>query len=133
MYEDGNTLNFNPEDEHIRRRGDYLVISGVPRKPKLGMDSNIGWFAYAMKNDLMFIKKFRTFPDRVYNEVAGLTISIWYPEDRRVELEPIGPRERLKPGESASFAEHWELKPFTFPAIASEIDIGKVEALVESQ
>lgn len=126
MYESGNTININPEDDSIRRRGDFLTITDVPRKPKLGMDSTVGWFAYLMKNDLMFVKRFETFPDRVYNEVAGLTISIWYPEDRRVELEPIGPRERLAPGESATFVEHWELAPFPFPDEPGDVDVDEV-------
>lgn len=115
MYEDGDTLNFRPRDPKIKRVRDHLVISGVPRKPKLGMDSTVGWFAYLMKNDLMFVKRYPTYPDRVYNEVAGLTISIWYPEDRRVELEPIGPRARLAPGQSEFFTETWELVPYAFP------------------
>jgi hypothetical protein len=33
-----------------------------------------------------------------------------------VELEPIGPRERLAPGEVASFTERWSLSAFPFPA-----------------
>ena len=36
------------------------------------MDTYAGWFAYLMKKDLMFVKRFPTYPDRVYNEVAGL-------------------------------------------------------------
>ena len=133
MYENGKTLNFIPEDPHIHRRGDYLVISGVPRKPKLGMDSAVGWFAYLMKNDLMFVKRYKTWPDRVYNEVASLTISIWYPEDRCVELEPIGPQERLKPGESASFTEEWELHAFPFPKNPTETDAEAVGQFVRQK
>ena len=93
------------------------------------MDSYAGWFAYLMRNDLMFVKQFRTYPDRVYNEVAGLTISIWYPEDRRVELEPIGPRERLAPGESASFTEIWSLVPFKYPEAGEFADLTRVSQL----
>ena len=93
------------------------------------MDSQVGWLAYVMQNDLMFVKRFATFPDRVYNEVAGLTISIWYPEDRRVELEPIGPRERLQPGQSASFTEQWELIPFQFPSDARSLQLKSVARL----
>ena len=133
MYENGGLININPQDEQIERRGDYLVISGVPRKPKLGMDSHVGWFAYLMRNDLMFVKRYRTHPDRVYNEVAGLTISIWYPEEKRVELEPIGPREQLEPGESASFTEHWELKAFRFPQQTGELNLDEVAATAASK
>jgi len=54
-----------------------------------------------MRNNLLFLKKYATFPDRVYNEAADLTISIWYPDGPMCELEPIGPRQRLAPGEAA--------------------------------
>ena len=130
MYESGKTINFHPEDPSIFRKGQYLIVSDVPRNPKLGMDSMVGWFAYLMKNDLMFVKRFPTYPNRVYNEVAGLTISIWYPKDRRVELEPIGPRERLRPGESASFTETWELLPHSFPKDVNRLDPIKIEKMV---
>ena len=50
-----------------------------------------------MPNDTAFVKRFPAFPDRVYNEAAGLTLSVWYPAGPRIELEPIGPRERLQP------------------------------------
>ena len=122
MYGPGPVINFRPEDPAIRRVGEFLIVSRVPQQPKLGMDSKIGWFAYLMQNDLMLVKSFPTYPDRVYNEVAGLTISIWYPQDRRVELEPIGPRERLKPGESGSFTETWKLKDYPFPTDVKNMD-----------
>ena len=115
MYEEGRLINCQPEDPHIVERDGCLLITGVPRKPKLGFDSYAGWMAYVTRDGLAFVKRFKTYPDRVYNEAAGLTISVWYPEDRRVELEPIGPRERLAPGESASFTETWSLARFDFP------------------
>lgn len=130
MYEGGGIL-IAPEDPSIRQREGFLEIVDVPRLPKLGMDSYAGWFAYVMRNDLMFVKRFPTYPERVYNEVAGLTISIWYPQDRRVELEPIGPRERIAPGESASFTEVWWLLPFEFPDSGQEVDLKQLEATVE--
>lgn len=133
MYESGKVLNFQPEDRSIFRKGNYLIVSDVPRKPKLGMDSTIGWFAYLMRNDLMFVKRFPTYPERVYNEIAGLTISIWYPQDRRVELEPIGPRERLKPGESASFTETWELIPHPFPQDPQNVNTKAIEEKVDKE
>lgn len=43
------------------------------------MDSYGGLIAYLSPNDLLFVKQFRTYPDRVYNEAAGLTISIGIP------------------------------------------------------
>ena len=130
MYEEGRRIDLRPEDEHIRRRDGFLEIFDVPRHPKLGMDSAAGWFAYLMPNDLMFVKRFVVDRDRVYNEVAGLTVSIWYPEDRRVEFEPIGPRERLRPGESASFTEHWHLVRHPFPKNRRQADLEGVRRAV---
>lgn len=115
MYENGDLININPSDDNIRTRDSFLEILAAPAKPKLGMDSTVGWFAYLMPQNQMFVKRFAVYPDRVYNEAAGLTISIWYPPGKRVELEPIGPREILKPGERASFTEHWWLVDYAFP------------------
>ena len=132
MYEEGALINARPVDPNIRVRNGFLEILAAPRRPKLGFDSYAGWMAYAMKNDLLFIKKFKTYPDHVYNEVAGLTISVWYPEGARVELEPIGPRERLEPGEIGSFTEEWWLAPSRFPGTGTNLDLGRVSAIVES-
>lgn len=131
MYEPESLINFRPVDPHIRTQDGFLLITGAPKQPKLGMDTSAGWFAYLMKNDLMFVKRFPVFPDRPYNEVAGLTMSIWYPDRPMCELEPIGPREKIHPGQSASFTETWYLVPHPFPkdaqaiapkAIAAEVD-----------
>lgn len=133
QVESRNIVNIAPRDPNIKLRGKYLLITGPPQFPKLGFDSYDGWFAYLMPNDVMFVKKYPTFPDRVYNEVAGLTLSIWYPnrEDLPVvELEPIGPREKLKPGESASFTETWFLLPKKFPKDANALQPDEIAEIV---
>ncbi|MEZ6136746.1 MAG: hypothetical protein R3C53_17765 [Pirellulaceae bacterium] len=112
----GSLVNLRPQDPNIRREGDFLVISDHPQYPKLGFDSYVGWLAYLAPQDLLFVKQFPTYPDRVYNEAAGLTISVWYPDKSMVELEPIGPRERIGPGESAEFTETWYLHAYSFPS-----------------
>ncbi|MGQ0633486.1 MAG: hypothetical protein ACT4QC_02655 [Planctomycetaceae bacterium] len=116
MYEPPTHINAAPVDPKIVEKDGFLLILGAPKQPKLGMDTAAGWFAYLMKNDLMFVKRFPVYPDRPYNEVAGLTMSIWYPELPMCELEPIGPREKLAPGEAASFTETWYLLPQAFPS-----------------
>ena len=130
MYEEGSLINMRPEDPNIRARDGYLEILGTPRKPKLGFDSYSGTIAYFSPNDLLFVKKFKTFPDRVYNEAAGLTISVWYPDGDMVELEPIGPRERLKPGQSAGFTEEWWLAPLDYPGI-TPIDLDELKQVID--
>lgn len=133
MYGPGPVINFRPEDPQIRRRDGFLEITGVPAFPKLGMDSAAGWFAYLMPNDLMFVKRFKVDTDRVYNEVAGLTMSVWYPDGPMCELEPIGPRERLLPGQYAAFTETWYLLPRQFPKGEHEIDLSSVARQVGDQ
>jgi hypothetical protein len=131
MYEDSAIINVRNQDPKIREREGFLEILAPPRKPKLGFDSQAGWLAYVMPGDVLFVKRFPVYPDRVYNETAGLTLSVWYPEGARIELEPIGPRERLQPGESASFAEEWFLTSFPFPVRESEdIDLKKLRSVV---
>ncbi len=132
MYGPGPAINYQPDDPNIHVHEGFLEITAAPRFPKLGMDSYAGWFAYLMKNDVMFVKQFPTFPDRVYNEVAGLTTSIWYPDGAMCELEPIGPREKLAPGESASFTEIWWLIPHTFPQTSMRANIQSITTQISA-
>lgn len=131
MYEESTTINVRNADERIRERNGFLEVLAPPRKPKLGFDSYAGWLGYLMPDDILFVKRFRTEPDRVYNEAAGLTLSIWYPEGPRIELEPIGPRERLKPGERASFTETWSIHAHPFPKSGEQIDLKRLTEQVK--
>ncbi|MDA0336212.1 MAG: hypothetical protein O2782_13690 [bacterium] len=132
MYGPGG-IDTRPEDANIHVRDGVLTVTGPPQYAKLGMDSSAGWFAYLMRNDLLFVKRFLTYPDRVYNEIAGLTTSIWYHGTEVCELEPIGPRELLAPGESSSFTEEWWLLPQPFPADPAQVDVAAVVARVEAE
>lgn len=131
MYKGRGLINVKPSDPAIRMVDNALQIFPTPSEPKLGFDSYAGEILYAAPNDLLFVKRFETFPDRVYNEAAGLTISVWYPDREMVELEPIGPRERLNPGDSASFTEHWWLAEFPFPGTDAPLDMSKLKQAVE--
>ena len=127
LYQDHLLIDFAPDDPAITRQGNYLVIDRPPSKPKLGFDSMAGWMAYLSRNDLLFVKRWPTFPDRVYGEMASLTLSIWYPSERPMcELEPIGPREILKPGGRATFTEEWFLASRKYPKISAELDVSTV-------
>jgi hypothetical protein len=133
MYEDSAIINVRAKDDNIRERDGFLEILAPPQKPKLGFDTFAGWLAYSMPNDTLFVKRFPAFPDRVYNEAAGLTLSVWYPTGPRIELEPIGPRERLKPGESASFTEDWWLLAHPFPKRGERLDLKAVAERVAKE
>jgi len=122
-----NAMFFKPEDSNIRVRDGFLEILGTPANPKLGMDSYAGWFGYLLRNDLLFIKKYPVYPDRVYCEMAGLTISIWYFKKEMCELEPIGPREILAPKALSTYTEEWSLIPHRFPAAQETVDLKDVK------
>ncbi|HTN03559.1 MAG TPA: hypothetical protein VL132_16835, partial [Planctomycetaceae bacterium] len=62
-----------------------------------------------------------------------LTLSVWYPAGPRIELEPIGPREKLQPGDAASFTEDWWLLDHPFPAAGENIDLKRLREQVERQ
>ncbi len=136
MYQDdGRTLDYRPMDPNIEIRDGYFILKGPPRFPKLGLDSHEGWMTYLSPNNLAFIKKFPTYPNRRYWEMIGMTISLWYVENRAsdnlstCELEPIGPREDIAPGKSASFTEEWFLEDYRFPRNAQGIDLEEIEAM----
>lgn len=131
MYEDSAIINVRNVDEKIRERDGFLEILAPPRKPKLGFDTYAGRLAYVMPGDLMLVKRWAAEPNRVYNEAAGLTLSVWYPQGPRIELEPIGPREVLKAGEEATFAEEWQLFAFPFPKQGESADLAKVSELLK--
>ncbi len=130
MYEADGGINPKTVDPQIRERDGVLEIHGPPRRPKLGFDTSAGWLAFAMPDNRLFVKRFPVDPERVYNEVAGLTISVWYPEGKMVELEPIGPRERLLPGAVAEFTETWSVAEFPFPAAGEQLDTARIRELV---
>ncbi|TWU58843.1 hypothetical protein Poly51_16230 [Rubripirellula tenax] len=132
-YENGNVLTIAPEDPNIEVSDRAVVIRDVPAKPKLGFDSHAGWFAYLAPSNQMFVKRFTTYPNRAYNEFAALTISVWYPNDPMVELEPIGPAENLGPGKAGSFTEEWWLLPHAFPGESRAVDFESIQTLVNEK
>lgn len=132
MYEPNSLINFRPSDPRILRVDGHLVITGAPRQPKLGMDTAGGWMAYLAPNNLVFVKQYAVDSERPYNEVAGLTMSVWYPDGPMCELEPIGPRERIAPGKSARFTETWYLWEGRFPADPEQVDVKEVSRRVRS-
>ena len=127
LYGPGPVMNFKPEDPNIRIRDGFLEVLGTPTNPKLGIDSYAGWFGYLLRSDVLFIKKYPVYPDRVYCEMAGLTISIWYFKNEMCELEPIGPREILAPKASSSYTEEWSLIPHRFPPAGETVDLKAIK------
>lgn len=116
MYGPGRVMDFEPAGEpNIRTRDGILEIIGPPSRPKFVMDCSEGWLAYVSLDNHLFIKKFPVFEDRVYGDMAGNTVSIWYNKDMMCEIEPMGPLEIIEPGGEASFTEHWYLFDYEWP------------------
>jgi hypothetical protein len=135
MYGPGRAIQVAPEDPAIRVQDGYLQVFDTPAYPKLGIDSHAGWFAYLTSDGLLFVRRWPTDPEQVYNELAGLTLSLWYFRDV-VELEPIGPMQVLAPGESAALTEEWWLTAHPFPEQRDSLDLARVaeaaQALMDS-
>jgi len=133
LYGPGPVLDYSPaNDPTIRRREGMLEVHPVPPRPKFGIDSEAGWMAYAMPNDLLFVKRFAVYPKRVYNEMAAYTVCVYYVKEF-TELEPIGPKENIRPGGSASYTEEWELLPHAFPKEGEDLDLKAVENLAREK
>jgi len=134
MVEPGHRLVVRPEDPNIRRSGTdktFLEVHPAPAQAKLGFDSAAGWLGYQLpEHDLLYVKRWKVDPDAVYNEFAGYTLSIWYPNERpMVELEPIGPRQHLNPNEEASFTETW----WILENKRTQLDPDKIAAKVKKE
>ncbi|MCC4211260.1 hypothetical protein [Leeuwenhoekiella parthenopeia] len=116
LYRDQQTIDFNPVPEkNIRKRNGILEILGPTSVPKFAIESDAGWIAYIHQNDLLFIKTFPVYPDKLYGDMLSNQVSIWYYKNEKCEIEPLGPLEVIKPGQRISFTETWDLLAYEFP------------------
>lgn len=148
-YGPGPVMNYRPQPHpNVQVRDGYLEIRGIPPFSKFMVDTEAGWLAYLMPNDLVFVKRFAVYPQRAYAEASAATLSIFYypgteeaakPPDQRglpidfCELEPIGPTEFLAPGQSASYSEDWWLLSYPFPREGQEVDLAALAEIVARQ
>ena len=128
----GPVMNYSPaEHPNLMVKDGFLVVSGPLDQPQLALDPYDGWLAYITRSNLLFVKKFPMYPDRVYSDMAATTVVLWYYMDQLCELEPMGPRETLRPGKSASFTEDWWLVHYTYPEDVADIDCGGIREMVK--
>ncbi len=107
----------NPQDNRIAIVDGIITLHAVGPAAGFGTDASAGWMAYG-EDGLLFIKRFRYFPNKAYKEDAGFTTRL-YMDGEKCELEPVSPQVILQPNESYSFTEHWWL--FDYPP-ANELD-----------
>lgn len=73
---------------------------------KIGFPNPAGWLGYAIENTL-FVKHAAYQPDETYFDRGSS--SQCYCDPRFLELETLGPRTNLAPGESVTHRELWTL------------------------
>jgi len=116
-------MNFRPDlhDGMKHVQDEYLTIAKTPPFPKFVVDSTAGWLAYITRDNQLFLKTYKTYPERAYGDMTSTTASIWQVDDR-TEIEPIGPSEFIEPGEKASYSVSWWLFPYDYPGDSGDID-----------
>ncbi len=130
-YGPGSVMDYHPKEQPAAQvRDGFLQIFGEPQFPKFGIDSYAGWLAYLTRDNLLFVKRFPVYPNKPYNEMAAITISIYYFKDVMCELEPIGPKTNILPGKSASYTEDWWLLPYPFPKSGEQVNLKALSAIV---
>lgn len=123
-------MHFKVIDEpNLRVRDHILEIFGPTRCGKLVMDGEDGWMGYISPDDLLFVKKFKHHPQGHYGEMTAATMSVWSAEHNVYEIEPYGPLEEIKPGQSVSFTEEWYLIEYTFPKDAM-LNLNKIKQII---
>ena len=103
-------------DYRITWGKDYITLRQDPDAPeigedyihavKIGVDNREGYAGY-FRNGHLFVKTFQTVDEAVYPD-GGCTCET-YTDPAMIELESLSPMISLKPGESASHTEEWQL------------------------
>lgn len=117
-------------DPNVRIRENILETIGTTNYGKFCMDGEEGWMGYLSPENLIFIKKFKFFPNKKYGEMTAATTSIWQTENKIYEIEPYGPMELVQAGESISFTEYWYLEDYQFPTDMLP-DLGEIRRKVK--
>ena len=72
---------------------------------KIGYENRPGWVAYA-RDDVVMVKRFCPQPAQPHADF-GSNVEV-YVNDVHLELELLGPLNRLEPGQTARHVERWE-------------------------
>jgi len=96
------------KDERLQLGNQVYTLKADAALPpcKVGYRNPKNWIAYWL-DGLLFVKRFEYEQASVYPD-GGCNVEV-YCNDRFIELETLGASVQLKPGETASHSEHWEL------------------------
>ncbi len=132
VYTGNNKLDYSPAGgENERVRNSILEITGPPQNAKFITDGSEGWLAYITPDNQLFVKKFEVNPNKIYGEMTGATVSLWYNREGICEIEPIGPWEWIDPGKNISFTENWYLMDFKYPE-NKNVDLEEIRKIVKN-
>ena len=103
------------KDERLELQNDLVLLHGVTSEQafKIGNRNNHGWIAYALGN-VLFVKRFAQVVEGPYSDM-GCNVEA-YVKDVCLELETLGLSILLKPGESITLEEEWQVFTGDYPA-----------------
>jgi hypothetical protein len=116
-YTDLSDPRFTIGPKYIRVR----VTSDRTEPQKIGIGNKRGWGAYH-RGRTLFVKRF-PYDDAARYADFGSNCET-YVKGSFVELESLGPLQRLEPGASTEYVEHWYLFP--------DVEIGATEATMDA-
>lgn len=98
-----------PASPRVRILDDLLITVPGKKMEKVAADSEAGWIA-GFRDGWLYVKRFPIYPDGDYAD-GGASVEFWVDAaGARTEIEPLSPKVRLRPGESYSFVERWDLR-----------------------
>lgn len=113
-------------DPRLHLGDDFITMTATPGLPplKLGYFNSRGWIAYWI-DGVLFVKRYEPFPEASFPDGGCNTET--YCNDEFVELETLGPLDRLEPGKSFFHTETWELygslvQPFIPPVLRDKLN-----------
>jgi hypothetical protein len=112
---------------HITWGDRYVFVEATMQKGalKIGFPNSVGWMGYAL-GDTLFVKHAAYRPDAAYFDRGSS--SECYCNPHFLELETLGPRTTLAPGESVTHRETWVI----YAGVTVWRDEAAVQKLVET-
>lgn len=97
----------NMVNPNVRWGSDYILLDAELDAPfKIGFPNPRGWLAYWW-NEMLFVKQSHYVSQSEYYDFGSS--SECYCDSRFIELETLSPIHTIKPGETASHIETWDL------------------------
>ena len=101
-------------DPRIKVLDHVLIVEAKGPDLHIGSESDAGWIAYTVGR-VLFVKYFPVSPKTIYPD--GGNCVEFYCGDKFIELGPLSPETKLKPGEVASLPEKWTLSDLEHTAL----------------